>query len=291
MLHSDKYSIFTRAITTKYILNSKDTFIDTDDYVDHCVRPTDHIDFDSIDDTLYPKHVRRLPRSVIINNNQKEDVPFDIKSTRACRVSLVDPEQTATHVQDKVFFYEVVTYLHKSYVAQPLEPYKDVIRVRDITKIPRRPVDIDYSDYTDDECYSPPYKHGWVDQHRRDLTKYQPGKGILCIPISKQEIFSRYTHPRPTQAINLTGAYRPVTFFNYELVRSEYSTAHTIVLRRNEGEESYQPHSSTAPYFIFLGCTHPRGIKRERGDEPITIRFVSTTPRTSSTETSENSFQ
>ena len=87
----------------------------------------DHLD--QIDGTT---HVRRLTRSYIIEDHQKEPIPFDIKATKTSRVSLVDPDSFAIHIQDTVYFYEAITYRRLSYIDHPLEPYQDIVRIRDI---------------------------------------------------------------------------------------------------------------------------------------------------------------
>ena len=95
MLPAEYYSRFLRAINAKHVINSNQTFTDTDDYVAHSIRPTDYIDLDQIDGTTY---VRRLTRSYIITDHQKEPVPLDIKATKTSRASLVYPDSYAIYI-------------------------------------------------------------------------------------------------------------------------------------------------------------------------------------------------
>ena len=264
MIPTDYYARFIRTINVKHVLNSKQTFTDTDDYVAHSIRPTDYIDLDQIDGTT---HVRRLTRSYIIADHQKEPVPFDIKATKTSRASLVDPDNFAIHKQDTVFFYEAITYRRLSYIDHPLEPYQDIVRIRDIYKPVRRPTQIDFSDYSEDECFSPSHIHGWVDQKRRDLTKYQEGNGILKVQLSNKEIFERYHSKR--QRVDFPSVYphtRPKSLHLYSLVHSLYGPAHTIVSYRKDGED-FEPNYSTAPFTILLGRSYYRTVTRRDGKE------------------------
>jgi hypothetical protein len=156
------------------------------------VRKTDYFDSDLIEDTTF---VKRLPRSYIIKSFALDDIPFDKTTTKIRRYTLPHPEYLSDfvyHVQDQVEFYEVITYItdesfSDTYIQPPFLP---ILRVRRLGKPIRRPVYYrrpeDIIDLDEPYIHDTQYTTFWLDQHKRDIFKYQIGNGILLKKVSPE---------------------------------------------------------------------------------------------------------
>ena len=177
-----------REVNLRYILQGNGDNVNR-------VLHTDYFHSDLIEKTT---HVKRLPRSYIINSNNSIAVPFVKSTTKPCRYPIPHPEHEGSvtyHVQDQIEFYEVITYYPKLYIeVQP--NFFPILRIRKIGKVIRRPV----YDPTDDHCtetneplqHDPLFIKHWVDQHKRDLLKYQEGNGIRLIIATREQVRAQY---------------------------------------------------------------------------------------------------
>ena len=97
-----------REVNLRYILQGNGDNVNR-------VLHTDYFHSDLIEKTT---HVKRLPRSYIINSNNSIAVPFVKSTTKPCRYPIPHPEHEGSftyHVQDQIEFYEAITYYPKLY--------------------------------------------------------------------------------------------------------------------------------------------------------------------------------
>jgi hypothetical protein len=177
----------SRQIHLKYILRASRYYTtESEDFPADYILPSDLIDLDQIENT---RHVERLPDIYSEETKALLEIPFDISKTKASRTTLQEiPDcNIIWHLQDTVQFYEAITYIPIEYCHLPEDEYSTIRHIRHLSQPIRRKVFADYPLHKK-RCTHPFvqindiwYLDHWVDQHKRDLTKYKPGNGILLI--------------------------------------------------------------------------------------------------------------
>jgi hypothetical protein len=170
----------SRQTFLKYILRGSQYYAtETEETPINYILPADIIDTDQIENTRY---VKRLPVSYSKDNQG----PFDISKTKPNRVLLQDEcehpfnwYEPIYHKQNSVEFFEAIEYISIAYCHLPEPAYKTIRHIRDINKPLKRKVFPDNKLHRRN-CTHPfvqingyEYLDHWVDQYKRDLTKYQ----------------------------------------------------------------------------------------------------------------------
>jgi hypothetical protein len=210
------------------------------------VRKTDYFDSDLIEDTTF---VKRLPRSYIIKSFALDDIPFDKTTTKIRRYTLPHPEYLSGfvyHVQDQVEFYEVITYsteesFPETYIQPPFLP---ILRVRAVNKVIRRPVYYrrpeDITELDVPLPHDPLFFQFWIDQHKRDVLKYQEGNGIRLIKVSPDQARVQYWN----QQVILS---KQIKFIDNTASRIKQANYLSLITFGGDTCEFYQ-HSTAQPH-------------------------------------------
>jgi hypothetical protein len=178
---------YSRQVHLKYILRGSQYYTtESEDFPADYILTSDLIDIDQIDNT---RHVRRLPDIYSEETKALLEIPFDISKTKPSRTTLQEIQDFPIiwHLQDTVQFYEAITYIPIEYCHLPDTEYATIRHIRDLNQPIRRKVFADHPLHKK-RCTHPFvqingiwYLDHWVDQHKRDLTKYKSSNGILLI--------------------------------------------------------------------------------------------------------------